>query len=696
MKSHRASVMSVLVVTLAAIGSVGAIGCEAATDPAQSSAPGRVRLALSAQSPSGVSYRLTSASFAVTGPQTATLSTDADPNATVLSTELDAGSYSIELAPGWVLERVTNEGAVAVAATLVSPNPVDFEIHALERTGVAFQFSVAGEVVELGDGTLDVTIGVDDETCVAPLARCADECVDLTSDASNCGACEVVCDSGQCTNGVCTGCAPNQYDLDGNPANGCEYSCVFQSATDLPDDAFVDANCDGVDGNAAAAIFVAPSGSDGAAGTKAAPLQTIGAALARAQSEGLTAVYVSEGTYSERVTLANGISVYGGYSRQHDWQRSASYVSLISSTAVINSRVLAVEGTNITAPTTLDRLTIQSGNASGSGVSSYAMFCTGCSGVTLSNSSLSAGNGGAGSSGTSGSAGAQGTSGAPGGAGACSSTTPGASGAGGVNVCSGATVSGGAGGIGGTPGNPGATGQSGALNGGGGGIGGAGCDGGIFGTSCTASPGQNGSAGQQGAVGASGGAGQGGQFIGGAWVGGAGLSGATGTAGRGGGGGGGGGGENTLQDGAGNGGGGGGAGGCGGAFGTGGTAGGGSFGLVLIGSNGFTLLSNVIHSGNGGIGGAGANGGLGGNGGTGAQGATVCTSEVGRGGNGGNGGRGGDGGHGGGGAGGPSYAVYRSGTNVAVSGNVLTPGLGGNGGTSPGIAGSAGASAPVN
>ncbi len=696
MRNHRASLMSVLVVMLAAIGAVGAIGCEAATDPAESSAHGKVRLALSAQSPSGVSYRLTTASFAVTGPQAATLSTDADPNATVLSADLDVGSYSIELAPGWVLERVSNEGAVAVQATLVSQNPVGFEIHSQERTGVVFQFSVADEVVELGDGTLDVTIGVDDETCAAPLARCADDCVDLTSDASNCGACGVVCDSGQCTNGVCTGCAPNQYDLDGNPANGCEYSCIFQSATDLPDDGFVDANCDGVDGNAAAAIFVDPSGSDSSAGTKTAPLRTIGAALTRAQTEGRSAVYVSEGTYPERVTLANGISVYGGYSRQNGWQRSASYVSKIASTAVIDGRVLAVEGTNITAPTTLDRLTIDSGNASGSGISSYAMLCTGCSGVTLSNSSLTAGNGSAGTSGTLGAAGANGTSGTPGGAGACTSTTPGSSGAGGVNLCSGATVSGGAGGIGGTPGNPGAAGQSGALNGGGGGIGGAGCDGGVFQLSCTASPGQNGQPGQQGAFGANGAAGQGGQFIGGAWVGGSGQVGITGTAGRGGGGGGGGGGENSLQDGAGNGGGGGGAGGCGGAFGTGGSAGGGSFGLVLISSNGFILQGNVIHSGNGGIGGAGGNGGIGGNGGSGAQGAAVCTGEVGRGGNGGNGGRGGDGGHGGGGAGGPSYAVYRSGTNVAVNGNVLTPGLGGSGGPSSGLVGSAGASAPMN
>ena len=50
--------------------------------------------------------------------------------------------------------------------------------------------------------------------------------------------------------------------------------------------------------------------------------------------------------------------------------------------------MLAVEGANITSPTTLDRLTIESGNATGSGVSSYAMLCTSCGGVTLKNSSF--------------------------------------------------------------------------------------------------------------------------------------------------------------------------------------------------------------------------------------------------------------------------------------------------------------------
>ena len=46
--------------------------------------------------------------------------------------------------------------------------------------------------------------------------------------------------------------------LDQNDANGYEYSCVFVSNGDEPDDSFQDANCDGIDGIAANAVFVAP------------------------------------------------------------------------------------------------------------------------------------------------------------------------------------------------------------------------------------------------------------------------------------------------------------------------------------------------------------------------------------------------------------------------------------------------------
>jgi len=56
----------------------------------------------------------------------------------------------------------------------------------------------------------------------------------------------------------------------------------------------------------------------------AAPMATINAALTKAASVGKNQIYISEGTYNARVTLATGISLYGGYSKANGWARSAS------------------------------------------------------------------------------------------------------------------------------------------------------------------------------------------------------------------------------------------------------------------------------------------------------------------------------------------------------------------------------------
>src|SRR4051794_9260397 len=71
-------------------------------------------------------------------------------------------------------------------------------------------------------------------------------------------------------------------------------------AGDTPDPGFVDSNCDGIDGDVSAALFVPPGGSDSAAGTQAAPLQTLGAAVDRAQAAGspVTQILLAAGTYA--------------------------------------------------------------------------------------------------------------------------------------------------------------------------------------------------------------------------------------------------------------------------------------------------------------------------------------------------------------------------------------------------------------
>lgn len=92
---------------------------------------------------------------------------------------------------------------------------------------------------------------------------------------------------------------------------------ISPGAADDPDDNFFDSNCDGVDGNAANAVWVSINeGLDTNAGTLESPVQTItkGIELASLKSEGQRDVYVATGDYSEDVDLANNVNLYGGYS----------------------------------------------------------------------------------------------------------------------------------------------------------------------------------------------------------------------------------------------------------------------------------------------------------------------------------------------------------------------------------------------
>ncbi len=523
-----------------------------------------------------------------------------------------------------------------------------------------------------------------------PADGCEVQANSFPFNSSNCGGCGIVCSLpnalGVCSASLCqstvASCNAGFVDLNANGADGCEYACTATGA-DLPDDAFVDANCDGIDGDASAAVFVSPVGSNANPGTRVLPMLTMSAALSLASTSGKSQVYVDQGLYLGTVQLVNGISVYGGYSSAGGWSRSAANISEIRGTTPSGSALFGVVGDGITSSTTLDRLKITTSNAPGVGVSTYALHCTSCPFVVVKNCTLAAGNGSAGSPGSGGTTGANGTGGSGGANGSCDTNVSAPGGGGGTSTCS---RTGGAGGAGSYANVNGLGGQLG-VGGSGGGNGGA--------------WGDPGAAGQTGVIGAVGGAGtngpggSSGSIDAGLWVGSDGVSGTTGNPGNGGGGGGGGGGQScTLcTKGTGNGGGGGGAGGCGGIAGVGGTAGGGSFGAFFRNTTGFTILNSNIQSGSGGAGGSGAAGGSGGTGGVGGAGASLCSpSEVGRGGNGGTGGNGGPSGASGGGAGGISWAVYRVVSLGTITGGSLTAGPGGGGGTSPGNPGVAGAS----
>jgi hypothetical protein len=466
-------------------------------------------------------------------------------------------------------------------------------------------------------------------------------------------------------------------------------AAINPGAADDPEMQFVDSNCDGIDGDASKAVFVSTLGDDSADGTRAAPTRTLAGGLARASSRSLPALYVAAGIYSERLVVADGVSIYGGYDAAA-WSRSGSNETKISNNIAANGTVEGASATAVTSRTVLQGLTIEAGNASGQGVSVYGLRAVSSPGLVLDHLVVSAGttadgHAGAGQPGTA-AGGGNGGPGAPGsenGGAFCSTSSAPLRGAAGTSPV------GRTGGLGGESGlGPGSGGTGGNGFGPGSGLGGAG------GLST-----QDGFVGQNGTHGAAGTDGAAGtrSFGAGGLTLADGASGSTATAGEGGGGGGGGGGGTSDCDSYGSSGGGGGGGAAGGAPGTGGASAGGSFAVYLWESN-LTISNSTLRTGAAGDGGAGGAGQSGGNGGAGGPGGPYGGAgeqdDGGNGAPGGAGGNGGRGGHGGGGAGGPSVGILIAGGSVpSLSANTFDVGPGGSGGTSPGNPGTAGPSA---
>lgn len=112
---------------------------------------GTLQLPLTASSSDGSVYRLVGATFNITGTQTVTLT---DTSADTVQTPLTAGTYTVELTGPWTMERMDAPGT-AVAASLMSPNPLPFVVTKGETTVVRFLFKLPG------NGTAEVGIQVD-------------------------------------------------------------------------------------------------------------------------------------------------------------------------------------------------------------------------------------------------------------------------------------------------------------------------------------------------------------------------------------------------------------------------------------------------------------------------------------------------------------------------------------------------------
>jgi len=468
---------------------------------------------------------------------------------------------------------------------------------------------------------------------------------------------------------------------------------IHPTAVDTPDDEAADTNCDGIDGDAAALVFV----SEGATGigTMTSPLSDIQAGIAACQGigESCTGVAVSQGNYTGRITVVDGISVYGGYAT--DWkERGDSYPVKVTADDPGDDGLVNVDALDITSATTVERLKLVHGaDATALGSSAYGVRAINAAGLRLRHLQVTAGEGADGAAGQDGVDGTAGVNGTNGFNADCGNKKDDwynytnnylgtGQGWGATNdACPG--VNGGNGG-GNTPDKPGAPGGAtagGACGGGGGAE--KGC------------PWNNGYPGCDGTAGVNGVDGSGGDGLGsvtepGLWEGTPGTDGTLGTHGTGGGGGGGGGSTNYVHAG---GGGGGGAGGCGGTGGTAAGGAGGSFGLYAVQSTGLQVELCTFKSGKGGVGGEGGQAGDGGAaslGGTAGKGhyanctpgsSTYCST--GQGGKGGDGGAGGNGGLGGGGSGGVAYGIFCHDGFITMTDTTGTGGVGGDGGTGP-------------
>ncbi len=549
----------------------------------------------------------------------------------------------------------------------------------------------------------DVTVeGIDFRQCLPDSNAC--DCTDALAGATE--ACDIQTDFGVCVgNRACGG------------TTGWD-TCEPPSPTDSPDGSFVDANCDGIDGEIDGAIFISASnGNDGSTCglLYSDPCLTISFGIVRALQATRGELYIQRGDYNEVVALVNGIDLYGGFDL--NWQRGVHTEPeyRVTITGGLDDGIggdgqyLTIRAHNLVVSTIVADLVIVGPDASGSDAngtrSSYAVHID--QGIVdLRRVSILSG---AGEDGTSGSLGlpissANASAGMTGNTGGnanefttdCNDSGRGLGGGRGSNSCSGSgATNGGRGGDGGRmdtdcdcflgvcvcgpcDATSGLTGSNASSSGTGFGLGGSGGSGG---GSCGPTNGGlngriiNGGGGMTSAS-ATGYLADNSSY----WYARNGSGGNVGSNGGGGGGGGGSGGCDDGIDSYGAGGGGGGAGGCrASSGGGGGNGGGGSFGIFVVNSSILTTTGCDLQNGSAGTGGNGGAGGHGQRGGGGGNGG-LADGDSRAGSGGGSGGHGGHGGGGGAGPGGISVGVFSFSSTVTHDCQV-TGGSGGNGGT---------------
>jgi len=132
-------------------------------------------------------------------------------------------------------------------------------------------------------------------------------------------------------------------------------------------------------------IFVAKSGSAESAGTREAPLASIGDAIVKAKAA-KKRVFVCEGTYEENLELENGVSIVGGL------DCSTPSWKLTEKRSVLKSPVSpAIHAVNVTSPTRVDQFDVEAPDATEASGSSIGVLAVDSNALTFAKGSIKAG-----------------------------------------------------------------------------------------------------------------------------------------------------------------------------------------------------------------------------------------------------------------------------------------------------------------
>lgn len=150
---------------LALAAPLAMLACSASDSSENAEKASTMRLALSTTTTAGDTYQLASGTFTIVGASTTTVKAEDHLAASVITTTLATGTYSVTLGAGWSLKKLVDGAYVNVDATLTSANPATVTIVAGVVTDLAFQFQVGEEVVVIGAGTLQLSVGVAEVGC---------------------------------------------------------------------------------------------------------------------------------------------------------------------------------------------------------------------------------------------------------------------------------------------------------------------------------------------------------------------------------------------------------------------------------------------------------------------------------------------------------------------------------------------------